>query len=516
MLPVTTMAEENGTYVNRDRRIQRYHQAQSQPGMARPAWWVAGEVLAGPGPSADAPATAEEAFALLGAALAGVRGAQLRRPRLHRAAAGRRPARGRGGRAMTPEMKGFILLSVIKMLVVFTIIMVGVALLTLMERKVSAWMQNRHGPNRVGWAGLLQPAADGVKNILKEETFPAEANRALFLVAPALSFIPALLLSAVIPFAAPLPLDFDFTLPLLGRFAWHGPMPMVVADLPVGFLFVLAISSLGVYGIALAGWASNSKYALLGGLRAAAQMISYEVAMGMSLIPVLLMSGNVSLAEIVSRQQTGGPSPGTWCRCSSPSSSSSISGFAETNRLPFDLPEAESELIAGYHTEYSAMKFSFFFIAEYANVVTVCAMVTTLFFGGWDIPFTDWDRSGGLLPTLATWLVFFLKVLFWVFVVMWIRWTLPRFRYDQLMALGWKVLMPLALAYIMVVAVALYLIERVAGLTSPVAISLALLGLNLVVAILVFGLLDSGVFIRGSGQRQRLLQQRAERAETVG
>ena len=417
---------------------------------------------------------------------------------------------------MTPEMKAFILLSVVKMVVVFTIIMVGVALLTLLERKVSAWMQNRHGPNRVGWAGLLQPAADGVKNILKEETFPAEANRGLFLVAPALSFIPALLTSGVIPFAAPLPLDFDFTLPLLGRFAWHGPMPMVVADVPVGFLFVLAISSLGVYGIALAGWASNSKYALLGGLRAAAQMISYEVAMGMSLIPVLLMSGNVSLAEIVSRQQVGGPI--TWYVI--PLFLSFfiflVSGFAETNRLPFDLPEAESELIAGYHTEYSAMKFSFFFIAEYANVVTVCAMVTTLFFGGWDIPFTDWDRSGGLLPTLATWLVFFLKVLFWVFVVMWIRWTLPRFRYDQLMALGWKVLMPLALTYIMVVAVALYLIERVAGLTSPVAVSLAMLGLNVVVAILVFGLLDSGIFIRGSAQRQRLLEQRAERAGTVG
>ena len=416
---------------------------------------------------------------------------------------------------MTPEMKAFILLSVVKMVVVFTIIMVGVALLTLLERKVSAWMQNRHGPNRVGWAGLLQPAADGVKNILKEETFPAEANRALFLVAPALSFIPALLTSGVIPFAAPLPLDFDFTLPLLGRFAWHGPMPMVVADVPVGFLFVLAISSLGVYGIALAGWASNSKYALLGGLRAAAQMVSYEVAMGMSLIPVLLMSGDVSLAEIVSRQQAGGPI--TWYVI--PLFLSFfiflVSGFAETNRLPFDLPEAESELIAGYHTEYSAMKFSFFFIAEYANVVTVCAMVTTLFFGGWDIPFTDWDRSGGLLPTLATWLVFFLKVLFWVFVVMWIRWTLPRFRYDQLMALGWKVLMPLALTYIMVVAVALYLIERVAGLTSPVAVSLAMLGLNLVVAILVFGLLDSGIFIRGSAQRQRLLEQRAERAGTV-
>ena len=216
------MAEENGTYVNRDRRIQRYHQARSQPGMARPAWWIAGEVLAGPGPSADGP----------GHGRGGLRAAG--------ASAGRcspgspTPTSGFTGRVLTSRDggrpaavgarhdagdEGFILLSVIKMLVVFTIIMVGVALLTLMERKVSAWMQNRRGPNRVGWAGLLQPAADGLKNILKEETFPAEANRGLFLLAPALSFIPALLLSAVIPFAAPLPLDFDFTLPLLGRFA---------------------------------------------------------------------------------------------------------------------------------------------------------------------------------------------------------------------------------------------------------------------------------------------------------
>jgi NADH-quinone oxidoreductase subunit H len=401
---------------------------------------------------------------------------------------------------VTPEMKGYLLLSVIKMLIVFTIIMIGVALLTLMERKVSAWMQNRHGPNRVGWAGLLQPAADGLKNILKEETLPAEANRWLFTVAPALSFIPALLLSGVIPFAAPLPVDFDFTLGPLGRFVHHGPMPMVVADLPVGFLFVLAISSLGVYGIALAGWSSNSKYALLGGLRASAQMVSYEVAMGLSLIPVLLMSGSVSFSTIVAQQQAG-----LWYVM--PLFLSffvfTVAGFAETNRLPFDLPEAESELITGYHTEYSAMKFSFFFIAEYANVVTVCAMITTLFFGGWDIPFTDWDRAGGVLPTLATWLVFFLKVLFWVFVVMWIRWTLPRFRYDQLMALGWKVMMPLALAYIMVICVAIYVVERVLGLTDPVWASAALFGLNVVLAILVFGLLDSGVFIRGSGYRQQ-------------
>ncbi|MBA3892286.1 MAG: NADH-quinone oxidoreductase subunit NuoH [Gemmatimonadales bacterium] len=401
----------------------------------------------------------------------------------------------------------------IKMLVVFTIIMIGVALLTLMERKVSAWMQNRHGPNRVGWAGLLQPAADGVKNILKEETLPALSNRWLFTIAPALSFIPALLLSAVIPFAAPLPVNFDFTLGPLGRFVHQGPMPMVVADLPVGFLFVLAISSLGVYGIALAGWSSNSKYALLGGLRASAQMISYEVAMGLSLIPVLLMSGDVSFSAIVAHQQAS-----IWYVM--PLFISffvfTIAGFAETNRLPFDMPEAESELITGYHTEYSAMKFSFFFIAEYANVVTVCAMITTLFFGGWDIPFTDWDRSGGLLPTLATWLFFFLKVMFWIFVVMWIRWTLPRFRYDQLMALGWKVMMPLALVYIMVMCTAIYLVERVAGVTDPVIGSLILFALNIGIALLVFGVLDSGVFIRGSGTRQREVLTRGARAATAG
>jgi len=400
---------------------------------------------------------------------------------------------------MTPDMKGFLLLTVLKMLFVFTVIMIGVALLTLMERKVSAWMQNRRGPNRVGWAGLLQPAADGVKNILKEETYPDLANRWLFLLAPAMSFIPALLLSGVIPFAAPLPVDFDVTLGPLGRFVHHGLMPMVVADVPIGFLFVLAISSMGVYGIALAGWSSNSKYALLGGLRASAQMVSYEVAMGMSLIPVLLLSGNVSFGAIIRDQQAG-----LWYVL--PLFLSFfiflVSGFAETNRLPFDLPEAESELIAGYHTEYSAMKFSFFFIAEYANVVTVCAMVTTLFFGGWDIP-GRWDEQGGVLQTVATGGFFFLKLMFWIFFVMWIRWTLPRFRYDQLMALGWKVLMPLALAYIMVICTAIYGIGHLAGITDPKLQSLALFGVNLVLGVLVFGFLDSGLFIKGSNRQQQ-------------
>ncbi|HET7111053.1 MAG TPA: NADH-quinone oxidoreductase subunit NuoH [Gemmatimonadales bacterium] len=403
---------------------------------------------------------------------------------------------------MTPELKGYLLLSIIKLLFVFTVVMVGVAMLTLMERKVSAWMQNRRGPNRVGWAGLLQPAADGLKNILKEETMPARANRGLFLLAPALSFIPALMLSAVIPFAAPLNIDFDFTLGALGRFVHHGAMPMVVADLPIGFLFVLSISSMGIYGIALAGWASNSKYSLLGGLRASAQMVSYEVAMGMSLIPVLLLSGNVSFSEIIAGQQT------LWYVL--PLFLSFflflVAGFAETNRLPFDLPEAESELIAGYHTEYSAMKFSMFFIAEYANVVTVSAMVATLFFGGWDIPFTHWDESGTWLAVLVSGIFFFLKTFFWIFFIMWIRWTLPRFRYDQLMALGWKVMLPLALGYIMVTAVAIWILDAVVGVSSELVRMGALTVLNLIIAVWVFWLLDRGALISGSESRRFRLQ----------
>jgi NADH-quinone oxidoreductase subunit H len=444
---------------------------------------------------------------------------------------------------MMPEMKGFLLLTIIKLIVVFTVVMVGVAMLTLMERKVCAWMQNRRGPNRVGWAGLLQPAADGLKNILKEETLPAQASRGLFLLAPAMSFIPALMLSAVIPFAAPLNLDFDdlgaalagvqvhvpvlgaivhavlsalgwLVQAVLGTVAYHGAMPMVVADVPIGFLFVLAISSMGIYGIALAGWSSNSKYSLLGGLRASAQMVSYEVAMGMSLIPVLLLAGNVSFSAIIAAQHT------LWFVL--PLFVSFfiflVSGFAETNRLPFDLPEAESELIAGYHTEYSAMKFSMFFIAEYSNVVTVSAMVATLFFGGWDIPFTHWDESGTWLAVLASGGFFFIKTFFWIFFVMWIRWTLPRFRYDQLMALGWKVLLPIALAYIMVTAVALWVLDSVLHVPSELVRMGALTVLNLALGVWLFRILDRGAIVSGSESRRRRLEARraAEGATLVG
>lgn len=406
---------------------------------------------------------------------------------------------------MTPELKGFMLVSVLKLLVIFTITMVAVAYMTLLERKVSAWMQNRIGPNRIGPGGLLQPVADGIKNLIKEETFPATSNGALFFIAPCMAFVPALIISCVIPWAAPLPLHFDITLPILGQVTHTGTTPIAITDLPVGFLYVLAITSLGVYGIALAGWSSNSKYSLIGGLRAAAQMVSYEVALGLSVVPVLLLVGNVSFSALVEGQHRG------WFIV--PLSLGFIlffvSGFAETNRAPFDLPEAESELVAGYHTEYSAFKFSMFFIAEYANVLTSCAMTVALFLGGWDIPFTSWDETPGVLQTLATGVAMALKTSALIFVVMWVRWTLPRFRYDQLMALGWKFMLPVALGYIVVVTSTVYVLQYVMGMTSRGV----LLGLGGVSAVLVFLLLvvvDRGILLKGSGPR------RTDRPEIAG
>jgi NADH-quinone oxidoreductase subunit H len=395
-------------------------------------------------------------------------------------------------------MKGFLLLTVIKLIVVFTVTLIGVALLTLMERKVSAWMQYRLGPNRVGFGGLLQPAADGLKNIIKEETFPAQANRVLFVLAPAMAFIPAVTLTSIIPWASPLPVHFDFTLPLLGRFAYNSLLSMAVADLPVGLLFVLAVGSTGVYGIALAGWSSNNKYSLLGGLRASAQMISYEVAMGLSVVPVVLLTGSVAFGDVITTQQHE-----AWfiLPLFLAFFMFLVSGFAETNRLPFDLPEAESELIAGYHTEYSAMKFSMFYIAEYTSMVTVSAMVTTLFLGGWDIPFTHWDETPGVLQTVVTGLVMFLKVFFWLFFFMWIRWTLPRFRYDQLMALGWKVLMPIGLVYVMVIATAIYVTESLLGFTSVLARMTVLTAISLALGYILFVVMDRGLLIAGSRGR---------------
>ena len=381
----------------------------------------------------------------------------------------------------------FLVITVVKIVVVFTAIMVGVALLTLAERRICAWMQDRLGPNRVGPQGLLQPAADGLKNILKEETLPAQADKLLFLLAPAISFVPALLTFAVIPFGAPL------------HTKW-GDIPLVVADLPVGFLYILAISSLGVYGITLAGWSSNNKYSLLGGLRAAAQMISYEIAMGMSAVAVLLIAGNVTLSDVVARQATGTPLTWNVVPLALGFFIFLVAAFAETNRLPFDLPEAEGELIAGYHTEYSAMKFSMFYIAEYSNMVTASALMTTLFFGGWDIPFTTWDNTPPWSPlkTLLTLGVFSFKVLVFLFLYIWVRWTLPRFRYDQLMALGWKVMLPLALGYLTVIATAIWILHGLLGWNYDRQFGLALFGLNVLLALPLLFLLDRGHLVAGA------------------
>ena len=380
----------------------------------------------------------------------------------------------------TPISGGwFLVFTILKMVVIFTVYMVGVAMLTFAERKISAWIQDRHGPNRV-WRGWGQPAADGLKNFMKEETMPAGVNKPLFVLAPIISFIPALTAWCVIPFGAPI------------ATRW-GRIDLVVADLPVGFLFILAISSLGVYGIVLAGWSSNNKYALLGGLRSSAQMVSYEISLGMSTIPVLLLAGNVSLNSIINQQAWGG-----WnvVNLTVAFFIFMVAAFAETNRLPFDLPEAESELIAGYHTEYSAMKFSLFFIAEYASMVTQSALMATLFFGGWDVPFTARDNIGpysGWISLLSIG-IFLVKILFFLFLFMWIRWTLPRFRYDQLMSLGWKFMLPLALVYIVLIA-AVMLGLSAAGIGQGWMYAAILGSLNIALIIVLFAILDRGRII---------------------
>jgi NADH-quinone oxidoreductase subunit H len=358
------------------------------------------------------------------------------------------------------------------------------------------------GPNRVGPFGLLQPIADGIKNVLKEETLPAQAARVFFILGPMLSIMPALVLFAVIPFAAPLPTPV-------------GTVDMIVADVPIGILYILALSSLGVYGLVLAGWASNNKYAFLGGLRASAQMVSYEVALGLSLVPVLMLAGNVTLTQVVWQQQQS-----AWFIL--PLSLAFvlflISAFAETNRLPFDMPEAESELITGYHTEYSAMKFSMFFIAEYAHVVTQSALLATLFLGGWDIPFWSGDDAfwfGGELirgfaddgtpipaepawwKTLLTLGAFASKTAFFVVLYIWVRWTLPRFRYDQVMALGWKVMLPTALSYLVVIAGTVLLLDEV-GVPFGIGYAFLLTLVSLICTGIFLFVLDRGRIITGA------------------
>ncbi|HEX9887744.1 MAG TPA: NADH-quinone oxidoreductase subunit NuoH [Longimicrobiales bacterium] len=410
-------------------------------------------------------------------------------------------------------------LATTKVLTVFGVVMLAVAYTTLLERRVSAWIQDRVGPNRVGPFGLLQPIADGIKNFLKEETLPAAASKPFFILGPMLAVMPALVTFAVIPFAAPLPTPF-------------GPVDMIVADVPIGILYILALSSLAVYGLVLGGWASNNKYAFLGALRASAQMVSYEVALGLSLISVLILAGNVTLTEVVWRQQT----LGLWFVF--PLSLGFIlfvvSAFAETNRLPFDMPEAESELVSGFHTEYSSMKFSLFFIAEYAHVITASALMATLFLGGWDIPIWTGDDAflhegawiGGfaadgspIAAELAWWKTlltlgsFSVKTAFFVVLYIWVRWTVPRFRYDQVMQLGWKVMLPTALCYMMIVAASVLTLNQV-GLSWGLAYGLALTAVSAVCAAIFIFALDRGRIMSGAGAKRRVRP--AEREGSVG
>jgi len=391
----------------------------------------------------------------------------------------------------------FVIIGAVKVIVIFTLWLLAVAGVTLAERKVAAWIQDRSGPNRVGPWGIFQPIADGIKNFVKEETRPADSSRLLFLLAPMMSMFPAFVVFAVIPIAAPL------TTP------W-GTVNIIVADLPVGFLFILALASLGVYGLVLGGWASNSKYPFLGGVRASAQMISYEVALGLSLVPILMLSGNVSLPEIVSQQQET-----LWFVLPLMVGYLffTVAYFAETNRPPFDMPEAESELVYGFHTEYSAMKFAIFMLAEYSNMIVASALMATFFFGGWDIPFWVGDNmrvaAGGVVvgATPAWWITlltaasFTLKTGFFVLLFIWVRWTIPRFRYDQVMSLGWKVMIPSLIAYVVVLGVAMLWLEG-SGIQVGTTYMLWLTGLNVIGVLAIIFWLDRKRVIVGSGWKQ--------------
>ncbi len=324
-----------------------------------------------------------------------------------------------------------ILVPLAKIAVLLNAVLVAVTFLVLMERKVIAWAQSRLGPMRVGPYGILQAIADPIKLILKEDITPARADKYVFTLAPILSLAPALVVFAVVPFG-PDPV-------------WH-----YLADVNVGLLFVIAVTSIGVYGIILGGWASNSKYPLLASLRASAQLISYEIAVTMTLVSVILTTGTLSLVGIVEAQREGG----IWFAFVQPVALVLvfIGGLAETNRAPFDLPEAETELTGGFHTEYSGMRFSLFFLAEYANMIVISAVVVIMFFGGWLAPFPNVPALSflGLLPP---WIWFIGKIFLFLYVFIWIRATLPRYRYDQLMALGWKVLIPIAIGNLVVTGV---------------------------------------------------------------
>lgn len=341
-------------------------------------------------------------------------------------------------------------------LLAFQGVLMIVAYTVLAERKVLGWIQGRIGPNRVGPWGVLQPFADLFKFIFKEDLVPDKSTKFIFYLAPMIALVCALLPIVVYPFGPPIDIDLSGLLPY-GLLDGVKQIPMTIAQIDVGVLFVLAITSVGVYGIALAGWSSNSKYSLLGGLRSSAQMISYELAMGASVLGVVMLAGTLNLNGIVYAQIH---SPYKWFII--PQFIGFIvfliSAFAETNRVPFDLPEAETELVAGFHTEYSALKFALFFMAEYVNMFTVSVMAVTLFLGGWYIPGLSYIFEVGSIPyALASHVGFLLKIFAFLFLYIWVRGTLPRFRFDQLMNFGWKFLLPVAIANVFFTIVAIWL-----------------------------------------------------------
>jgi NADH-quinone oxidoreductase subunit H len=351
---------------------------------------------------------------------------------------------------LNPSVQSLII-SMLKVVGVFGAVLTMFAYAVLAERKISAWIQGRVGPNRTApplalkipflgallqsW-GIFQPMADGLKAFLKEDFTPNYVRKAYFWLAPAISMVPAFLVLAVVPFGSKL-----------------GNEPMVIANLDVGILYTFGIISLGVYGVVLAGYASNSKYPFLGGIRSSAQMISYEIAMGMSVVPLFLIVGELNLSDVITWQAKNG-----WLILYSPISFVIflIAAFAETNRLPFDLPESETELVGGYHTEYSSMKFALFFMGEYAAMIAASAMMVTLFFGGWTLPGLS-EPASSIAVGLLHIGIFVAKLLAFMVLFIWVRWMLPRFRYDQLMDLGWRRFIPLALANILVTAVVLWM-----------------------------------------------------------
>ena len=341
----------------------------------------------------------------------------------------------------------FIIYKAILVLLVFLISLGVAAYSTYGERKVAAFMQDRIGPDRAGPFGIMQPLADGLKMFMKEEIIPSVSNKYLFILGPSLAMLTALMTGVVVPWGG------DITI-------GNTSFPLQITDINVGILYIFGVVSFGVYGIMIGGWASNNKYSLLGALRASSQMISYEIAMGLAIVALVMTTGTLSLSEIAKQQG------GNWINFIYQPLGCLIfiiCAFAETNRTPFDLPECETELVGGYHTEYSSMKLGFYLFAEYINMFTSSAIIMTLYFGGYNLPFQNFiaNHIDGNILSLLQFGFFFLKVLFGIFFFMWARWTVPRFRYDQLMNLGWKILIPLSIFNILLTGVMMYALGKV-------------------------------------------------------